>query len=224
MDAVIASMAGVLEGDLVVCMADGVAYQADMTAARVPYDDGYFAKVCAYEETAIALAVNAGRCALVARTIDREMGVLDYGAGSGAFLRTLRAEGYHVMGFDVMPAAAARLREAGRYADDPSEFEAVTLWDCVEHLEDPETCLGAIRAGAFLFVSLPIFEDLRAVRSSKHYRPGEHLYYWTELGFLNWMARRGFCLLETSSHEVDAGRESIGAFSFVRNSSWSPAA
>jgi hypothetical protein len=110
-----------------------------------------------------------------------------------------------------------RLKEADLYADDLGAFEAVTMWDSIEHLEKPERSLKHIRKGGYLFASIPIFEDLRHVRESKHYKPGEHLYYWTAQGFIDWIAFYGFRLLEQSSHETDAGRESIGAFAFCRD-------
>ena len=56
-----------------------------------------------------------------------------------------------------------------------------------------------------------------SIRDSKHYRPGEHLYYFTELGFAQWMARHGFELLEVSNFETKAGRDSILSFAFRRH-------
>ena len=57
---------------------------------------------------------------------------------------------------------------------------------------------------------------LRAVRASKHYRPGEHLLHFTEEGFVAWMRMHGFQLLECSDFEMQAGRESILSFAFRR--------
>lgn len=195
-------------------LCEGVAYQADMQADRVPYGADYLAKIDAYESSPIARAVNVGRCALLARHLPDGAAVLDVGAGSGAFVRSARAWGFEAHGFDVIPEAVARLRGAGLYAEGVGSFDAVTLWDVLEHIEDPEQCLGDIRVGAQLFVSIPVFDDLAKVRESKHYRPGEHLYYFSPSGFIDWMELHGFKLLEASTHEILAGRESIGAFAF----------
>lgn len=203
--------------DLMLCERDGVAYQADMKAGRVSYGSEYMAKVDAYEGGAIAKAVIAGRCAMLARHFPSKAKVLDVGAGSGAFVREAVKAGFWASGYDVIPEAYARLIAAGTYADDPSQFEAVTFWDTLEHMEDPELRLRQVRKGAFLFASVPVFKDLSGIRESKHYRPGEHLYYWTIRGFVEWMALYGFRFLEFSGHEMDAGRESIGAFAFCRD-------
>ncbi len=211
MDRIVQSFTAVEDADLMLCVDNGVAYQKDMSAGRVPYDANYLAKCTAYEGNSVAKAVNAGRCALLMRHLPAGATVLDVGAGSGAFVRAAASWGFDCKGFDIIPAAADRLRAIGGYADDLSAFDAVTMWDSIEHMEDPAQCLSAVHKGALLFVSVPVFADLRAIRASKHYRPGEHLYYWGAAGFVDWMASCGYRLLEQSAHETDAGRESIGA-------------
>lgn len=216
MDNIIASFEWCYDKDLRLCIDNGVAYQADMTVGRVKYGAEYLAKVQAYEGTEIAGRVNSGRAAMLRRHLAPGASVLDWGAGSGEFLRDARAAGFRVSGFDVIPQTRIALEAAGAYAENPGEFDALTLWDTLEHLPKPMGVLARVAPGALVFVSLPIFEDLRRVRESRHYRPGEHLYYFTEPGFVGWMAAHGFALIECSDHEVEAGRDSIGAFAFVR--------
>lgn len=215
MDRLIKRFDGVVDNDLMLCVPRGVAYQRSQ--GRIAYDGGYLAKVDAYDGTEIGRAVNAGRCAMLARHLPPKATLLDVGAGSGAFVRAARAAGFVASGWEVIPDAVARLLEAGAYADDPHVFDAVTLWDTIEHMDDPELRLCQVRKGAFLFASVPVFDDLRKIRESKHYRPNEHLYYWTTKGFIDWMAMYGFRLLEQSGHEIEAGRETIGAFAFRRD-------
>lgn len=215
-DKFVQGFAGVVDRDLTICLQAGVAYQTDMAAQRVPYDAEYLAKCQAYADSDIAKAVNAGRCALLLRHLAAEASVLDIGAGSGAFVRAAVSWGFAAKGFDVIPETAKQLRAEGLFADDAVEFEAVTLWDVLEHIEDPADVLRTVRAGALLFVSVPIFSDLHAVRESKHYRPGEHLYNWAAPGLVDWMRLHGFKLLEQSDHETAAGRDSIGAFAFKK--------
>ena len=217
MDRLIRRFDFVRDGDLRICEARGIAYQPDPKAGRVSYGADYFAKVCAYEDTEIARAVNVGRVAMLARHLPAGAAVLDIGAGSGAFMRAAIAAGFSAKGFEVMPEAVEKLNSAELYADDQSAFDAVTLWDTLEHMEDPELGLNKVRKGAHLFASIPVFDDLHGIRESKHYRPGEHLTYWSAQGFIDWMALWGYRLLEQSAHETEAGRESIGAFAFCRD-------
>lgn len=216
MDRVISSSPWYADDDLAICEADGVAYQRDMAAGRVEYGEDYFAKVAAYEGGEIARQVNAGRCSMLVRHLAPGARVLDWGAGSGAFMREARAAGFEVHGFDVIEETARWLRATGAYSHEPSRFDAVTLWDVIEHLEAPAEVLGEVRPGAMVFASIPVFADLARIRESRHYRPGEHLYYFTADGFIRWMAEIGFQHVETSDHETRAGRDSIGAFAFRR--------
>lgn len=186
-------------------------------SARVSYDASYLTKIDAYDPV-IADAVNRGRAALLRGHLPAGASVLDIGAGDGAFVRAARAWGFDASGSDVNPASRELLARNKLLATvGPHDVDAVTLWDTIEHLDMPELVIKHVRKGAHLFVSLPVFDDLTRVFESRHYRPGEHLYYATAQGFTDWMALYGFRLLEQSDHEIAAGRDSIGAFAFVRD-------
>lgn len=219
MDPLIRRFDAVRDGDLMLCEHRGVAYQRQMHEGRIPYDDAYLATFDspAYSDSTIARAVNAGRCSLVARYLRAGSSLLDIGAASGAFVKLAIAAGFDAKGYDVIPNAAARLYVQGLYSDNPDAFMAVTMWDSIEHLENPVETLKRVRKNCLLFASVPVFDNLGAIRQSKHYKPGEHLYYWTPDGFVDYMALHGFRLLERSSHETEAGRDSIGAFAFIRD-------
>lgn len=205
------------DNDLALCEHRGVAYQRDFSKGRIAYDAKYLANYDAYAVGPIADALNKGRCAMLARHVGDGATVLDIGAASGQFVRLARSYGFAASGFDVIPEANARLREAGLYADNPADFDALTMWDSIEHMDEPEHWLGRVRKGSVLIAATPIFDDLRNIRASKHFKPGEHLQYWTAQGFVDYMALYGYRLLETSTHETDAGREDIGAFAFCRD-------
>jgi 2-polyprenyl-3-methyl-5-hydroxy-6-metoxy-1,4-benzoquinol methylase len=205
------------DGDLRLCLHRGVAYQKDMRTGAIEYGDAYHDHYKALEGTAVAQRLNDARVAMVARHAAPGARVLDIGAGCGTFVRAARAAGFETMGYDVIPKTVEALKAMGAFERSPESFDVVTFWDALEHIEDPETALRDIPRGAVAIVAIPVFDDLKNIRASKHYKPGEHLYYFTPEGFTDWMAHYGFRLVETSDHEVAAGRESIGAFAFVRD-------
>lgn len=204
------------DGQLSICEGHGVAYQTDMLERPVIYDATYLKKCEAYLGSEIAARVNAGRVALLQRHLGAPAAVIDVGCGTGEFMRAASGAGYIMRGFDVIQDVRDKLIAAGTFADDVNLFDAVCMWDAIEHMEDPDRFLRQ-KKNTFLFVSIPIFKDLAKIRESKHYRPGEHLYYWTADGFIAWIGLHGFRLIEASEHEVEAGREDIGAFAFRRD-------
>lgn len=211
MDKYIARYPAVADGLLNVCHSLGAAYQDDM-GLLVDYDESYFNKCLGYEDKEIAVKINQGRRALVDKYVG-DLYVLDVGIGSGEFIKKRP----RTFGYDVNPTAVAWLNDRGLYRDNFGAFDAFTFWDVLEHVPDPgRDYFRHMRQGAYLFTCLPIFRELSDIKSSKHYRPGEHLYYWTEPGFVYWMNLHGFFLLCRDDYECAAGRDSILSFAFKK--------
>ena len=199
--------------DLTICPYNGVAYQHTLDDL-VEYGDDYFARYEEYEGSEIADRLNAFR-----RWFSGSLGpgkaVLDVGVGSLEFLRSI--EWRKRYGADVNPKALQTLQELGWLVDldnepIPVDVGCATLWDVFEHLPEPSAFLAKIPSGVVVCVSLPIFDDLSRIRESKHYKPGEHLTYWTSQGIRSFFARHGFVEEATSWEETKCGRESIGSF------------
>ena len=216
MDSIIRRYEARADADLILAEHHGVAYQRDMSERSTNYGNEYLVKVQAYEGTHIANAVNAGRVAFMLKHLAPGSAVLDYGAGTGDFMRAASAD-FRMSGFEIIPAMREKLIAEKKYAETARGFQAVTFWDVLEHLETPAIALRRVERDALVFCSLPCFVDLNEIRKSRHYRPGEHLYYWTVEGFIEWMDRRGFRILETSRHEMMAGRDSVVAFAFKKD-------
>ncbi|MFO1050202.1 MAG: class I SAM-dependent methyltransferase [Geminicoccaceae bacterium] len=92
--------------------------------------------------------------------------LLDFGFGSGSFLRAAHAMGYHVTGLDLQadrfrPDFECELREghlrAGLFPD--QSFDVVAAHHVLEHVEDfPQTLRvvhSLLKPGGFLLVELP---------------------------------------------------------------------
>lgn len=216
MDPFLSTLRGVLDRDLFLWESYGVACQSDFSVGRVAYDSAYADKCRRYEDDPVARQVVEHRVSLLREYLPAGARVLDVGIGSGAFMRAAQEAGYDVWGFDVVPETRRQLEESGRFSDDYDLFDAVTAWDSLEHMEEPHRLLQSIREGGMLFVSIPVFTDLRRIRESKHYRPGEHLFYWTAGGMVRWAEEYGMRWLRSSDAEQKAGRDSILEFAFVK--------
>lgn len=170
------------------------------------YEGDYWQHYREMDETDMGAALTRARVDLVRRHYAGA--VLDVGIGGGRFVT--EADAY---GFDINPDAVAWLKKIGRFRK-PVFWEAMCCWDSLEHMPDPRELLSHI--AKWLFVSMPIYKDVQHCLASKHYKPGEHLWYWTEKGFIDWCAREGFELVEKNHIETAIGREGITSFAFRR--------
>lgn len=143
--------------------------------------------------------------------------LIDFGCGSGAFVHYARGKGYAAYGFDVNDFTA-HLRP-------PKNFTAriVTAWDSFEHLTDEQQAafFHENKRAEIIVVSVPDFESCIDAASWRHYRPREHLHYYTEAALRTRFKKEGltahFC-----SHDEDAVRSApwknnILSIGFVRD-------
>lgn len=210
MDRFIAELPFEEDGDLSLCRDHGIAYQRDQTKLAA-YDDAYYNKCMSYEGKDIANKINAGRVSMVNGCIGVNK-VVDIGIGSGEFIKNRP----NTHGYDVNPVAIEWLKRNDLWAHHLNEYAGYTFWDVIEHVPEPEQYFKQIPLGRHLFTSIPIFYGLGGIRLSKHYRPNEHLYYFTEEGFEQWMEWHGFLVVERQMFEMDACRESIHSYTFKR--------
>lgn len=92
---------------------------------------------------------------------------LDVGSGPGLFLRLIKESGGEAIGTELNARAAAKsaqdigVRVIAGTINDVAErdFDAITLWDLLEHTSDPQRliarCHSSLRDGGWLFVETP---------------------------------------------------------------------
>jgi SAM-dependent methyltransferase len=89
--------------------------------------------------------------------------ILDLGCARGDFLDFAARRGYQVTGVDLNPRLAETARQRGfavhtgdlREVGLPATFDAVTMWDVIEHVDEPvavlAACRAALRPGGLVF-------------------------------------------------------------------------
>lgn len=177
----------------------------------IKYDSDYFAMYQEYDHSEIADEINLARL----RLFKGYAGVdhIDVGIGGGRFCRETKCFGY-----DVNPAARRWLNDVKKYRDPLKHNpESISLWDVLEHIPDPSDVLNCVTKR--VLVSIPIFRDCEHVLKSKHYKPGEHVWYFTREGIIHFMSVFGFYCEMDDDREAQAGREDIHTFVFRRKGS-----
>lgn len=195
----------------------GLVIQHEPSIQPYDYGDAYFQNYRNYRYSPIARDLNDLR-----RSLCRDANVLDVGVGDLAFLDTLEAYNKRglFLGYDVNPIAIRELQRRNQWLDIftetiPEEITTITLWDTLEHIPDPHRYFAAF-GGRNLIVSLPIFRDFRELKTSKHFKPNEHLYYFTNWGLIRWLSTYGYQLEFVTSMESEIGRDGILTFRFTR--------
>lgn len=101
--------------------------------------------------------------------------LLDYGCATGAFHLAAPNE-FAAIGWDVNPHSLfGRAKPRGH-------FHILTMWDVIEHMPDPFVALRT-HTPEFVFICTPNAEntDINTFKTWKHFKPGEHLHYFTPL-------------------------------------------
>jgi len=121
--------------------------------------------------------------------------ILDFGAGIGAFLNTMKEKGWEVKGIE--PDAGARQQSMNLFdleiADDHAltelsddNFDAITLWHVLEHIhqlhETIDRLKALLRLNGKIFIAVPNYESLDASVYKLYwaaYDVPRHLYHFT---------------------------------------------
>lgn len=139
----------------------------------VRYDAGYVAAYDRYPTEAMAF-LRAG----FLKGFAGGGRLLDVGYGNGAFVRAAAACGFDAYGADLHGVDYG-VREVSLETDD-SRWDVVTFFDSLEHFPEFDLVRSLLRRSRFVLVSLPCRPpEFPRDRSWKHYKPGEHLHYFS---------------------------------------------
>jgi len=97
--------------------------------------------------------------------------VLDYGSGVGWF-RAWRPEGVEVDTYDI----ATYPQTGQRYI----AYDLVCFWDVLEHIPNFGIIFDILKEAKYVALSIPIKPDNVELVTWKHFKPGEHLHYFSE--------------------------------------------
>lgn len=121
--------------------------------------------------------------------------LLDVGYGNGSFLKVAQKAGYDAFGNDVHGCGHRfGVRDVELNGD---KWDVVTFFDSLEHFTSLALPREVCRNASTVIVSVPCMPKQECEISTwKHYRPGEHLHYFTEKSLDIFMTgkRRVACL------------------------------
>jgi 2-polyprenyl-3-methyl-5-hydroxy-6-metoxy-1,4-benzoquinol methylase len=144
---------------------------------------------------------------------------LDIGCSTGFVVEAARAQGWDAVGIDLNPSAiefgrsrgldlrAVALEDSGFAA---GSFDAVSLFDVLEHLIDPvptlRACIRLLKPGGIVFVYVPNYDSASRFLMGKdaHFIwPTHHLNYYTPVTLRDLMAREGLETVYVATEGLD---------------------
>jgi hypothetical protein len=197
---------------------DGIGFLPFTKERIVKYDKAYFEKYVGYAQTDQGKSINLMRMGMVSSWITDlpQTTILDVGIGCGMFVQGMRSFGYKCYGTDVNPQGVKWLQKKGWILPHTTPANVLTFWDVLEHIEEPRLLFN-YHIPEWVFVCMPIYRDENHVFQSKHYRPGEHCWYFTEYGIRRFMLSHGYDCVEMNQKEtILGGREDIYSFAFKK--------
>lgn len=185
------------------------------TPTLIDYGQDYWDNYVKMRGNGIGEKLTEGRVALAQRVIDAMPGsgyqlsdFVDVGIGSGEFVEAAKC-----LGTDINPHAISWLQDRGCFVDPTTEKpDLLTMWDVLEHIPDPSDLLRA----QVIITSLPIHNDVESCMASKHFKPGEHIWQFTDAGIKNFMKLAGFECRFSDDFETREGREGIMSYVFSK--------
>lgn len=157
-------------------------------------------------------AVRAGRevaklrLDLIGELMGRIGLLLDVGCAAGTFLGVASEQGWRTTGVELNPEMRERARVhcsrgkvAGTLAEVQGRFDAITMWEYLEHVPDPpseiERVRGLLQIGGIVCMSFPNLESQRSMEAAigwEQVKPPEHLHYWNAANISAFLERHGF--------------------------------
>ena len=195
--------------------------RCDLVYVSPTFDEGHYKAVYAsaeYQDIVRDLGIKSHdyrvqrfgseRAALMAPHVPPAARYLDVGCSTGFVVEAARDRGWQAVGLDLNPSAVefgrgrgldlrcVALEDAGF---PPAAFDAVSLFDVIEHLLDPartlRECARLLAPGGIVFLYVPNFDSASRLLMGKEAHfiwPTHHLNYYTPITLADFVRREGF--------------------------------
>ena len=148
---------------------------------------------------------------LIARLLNSQSRVLDFGAGTGLLVSALRGRGIFADGVEFSAEArqhCAQFRGFDLFPDitllAQDAYDVVTMIEVIEHLTDPiddlKAVLQRLRSGGVLFLTTPNLNSLRAKVEGGNWREARknfHLTLFESASLRRMLLKAGFSSVDT---------------------------
>lgn len=180
---------------------------ADPKITSYSYSDDYLLHYKLYAKTKKSNDICQARWEFLARNVSFiDKILLDFGCGASAFGDWWQQEFPGIFSYDPYFRPDHSFLEV--------DIDIITLWDSLEHMSrlDILPLIGA----KYIFISLPVVDNVRDITTWKHFVPHEHLWYFTTKALERLFEKWGYELVEQSDFECLLRSQGIKSFFFAK--------
>ena len=162
------------------------------------------------------------RVQLIEKTLQRKGNILDFGCNVGGFLKVAQDSGWDVYGIEINSSAAKKAMERLSstkkiYCGDidnlyipPNSFDVITMWDVIEHLQNPnkvlQFCKTLLKDNGIIVIDAPnsdSFEFEYLHDKSVGVGGDIHLSYFNQKSMNYLLSRNFFEIINISTFGLD---------------------
>lgn len=196
-------------GDLTMCGSCKHMWQTDLEVKAVYNADYVRNRYDSYDTTEVMSYLRLGFVKAIVRGA-RGTRLLDVGYGNGSFLKAATKAGFDTFGNDVHGADYG-IRNVPMEEAAELPWDVVTFFDSLEHFDSLELPRKLISRARIVIVSIPCRPESFPVRREwRHYRPGEHLHYFSTYSLELFGAYRHFVAARSDAEDAIRGRLASG--------------
>lgn len=185
----------------------------DPTFSDGIYEDEYLLHYELYEQTDFSKILMKERLQFIENTMELLSGksLLDYGCGADTFKKVMNDiyPSMHVFSYDPFFKKDHNFLEHLITFD---FFDIVTFWDSFEHIRRLE--IVPLLKGKYIFMTIPIIDNIKSIYKWKHYVPGEHVWYFSTSVLVKLFEKWNYKLITQSDFEEKLRSKGLKSFCF----------
>ena len=142
--------------------------------------------------------------------------ILDYGSGSGSFVRYTSKRGYETNGYEPINETNDTNISDSMETFKNKKFDCITMWHVLEHTKNPISILKELKRklkkGGILLLALPNYDSYDNIYYKKEwagYDVPRHLYHFNKKSVMFLLEKTGFQLIGMKPLYLDAFYVSI---------------
>ncbi|MEO7987947.1 MAG: class I SAM-dependent methyltransferase [Chryseolinea sp.] len=147
-----------------------------------------------------------------------KINILDYGCGTGEFLKTCKDSGYAISGVEPSQNARAKSSETNQIKIQESlegldcqRFNIITMWHVLEHIPDFEAVIQKLKSkltdGGVLFIAVPNHKSFDGQHYQKHWAGFDvprHLWHFSSGTMKKVLRKNNLSLIDICGMKLDS--------------------